>query len=60
MGTITTLTYEIYSAANKKQAIEFLRTKSVKKEWYFIEVKVGDVNNPEVVIGVDVNGHYEI
>jgi len=60
MGAITTLTYEIYNAANKKQAIEFLRTKSVRKEWYFIEVKVGDVNNPEVVIGVDINGHYEI
>jgi len=60
MGTMMTLTYEIYSAANKKQAIDFLKTKSVTKEWYFIEVKVGDINNPDVVIGVDINGNYEI
>lgn len=60
MGSVVRLTYEIYTAENKKQAIEFLKTKSVKKQWYFIEVKVGDVNDPEVVIGVDINGHYEV
>ena len=60
MGSVKRLTYKIYNAENKKQAIEFLRTKSVKKDWYFIEVKVGDVNDPEVIIGVDSGGHYEI
>lgn len=59
MGNVTTLTYEIYSAANKKQAIDFIKTKSVTKDWYFIEVNVGDINNPDVVIGLDINGQYE-
>lgn len=52
-------TYEVYSAENKKQAIEFLKTKSVKKKNYYIEVNVGDVNDPEVIVGLDIRGTYE-
>lgn len=53
-------TYEVYSAENKKQAIEFLKTKSVKKKRYYIEVNVGDVNDPEVIVGLDIQGTYEM
>jgi len=53
-------TYEVYSAENKKQAIEFLKTKSVKKKGYYIEVNVGDVNDPEVIVGLDIQGTYEM
>jgi hypothetical protein len=52
-------TYEVYSAENKKQAEEFLKTKSVKKEHYYIEVNVGDADNPEVIVGLDIQGTYE-
>ena len=53
-------TYEVYTAKNKEQAWEFIKTKSVNKEDYYIEVNVGDVNDPEVIIGLDINGTYEV
>jgi hypothetical protein len=53
-------TYEVYTAKNKEQAWEFIKTKSVNKEYYYIEVNVGDVNDPEVIIGLDINGTYEV
>jgi len=52
-------TYEVYTAENKKQAWEFIKTKSVNKERYYIEVNVGDVNDPEVIVGIDIQGTYE-
>jgi len=57
-GTVR-YTYEVYSAENKKQALEFIKTKSVKKKNYYIEVNVGDVNDPEVIVGLDIQGTYE-
>ncbi|CAD6492347.1 MAG: HEAT repeats [Candidatus Argoarchaeum ethanivorans] len=53
-------TYEVYTAKNKEQAREFIKTKSVNQKYYYIEVYVGDVNDPEVIIGVDINGTYEV
>jgi HEAT repeat protein len=53
-------THEVYSAKTKEQAWEFINTKSVNKKYYYIEVKVGDVDDPEVIVGVDINGTYEI
>jgi hypothetical protein len=52
-------TYEVYSAENKEQAWEFIRTKSVNKPLYYIEVNVGDVHNPEIIVGLDIQGTYE-
>ena len=52
-------TYEVYTAENKKQAWEFIKTKSVNKKHYYIEVNVGDVNDPEVIVGLDIQGTYE-
>ena len=53
-------TYEVYSAKTKKQAKEFLKTKSVKKKNYYIEVNVGDMDNPKVIVGLDIQGTYEM
>ena len=53
-------TYEVYTAENKKQAWEFIKTKSVNKEHYYIEVNVGDVDDPEVIVGLDIQGTYEV
>lgn len=58
-GIPTRYTYEVYTAENKKQAWEFIKTKSVNEQFYYIEVNVGDVDDPEVVVGVDINGTYE-
>jgi len=52
-------TYEVYTSENKKQAWEFIKTKSVNEKHYYIEVNVGDVNNPEVIVGLDIQGTYE-
>jgi hypothetical protein len=52
-------TYEVYTAENKKQAWEFIKTKSVNKKRYYIEVNVGDVNDPELIVGLDILGTYE-
>ena len=52
-------TYEVYSSETKKQATEFLKNKKVEKENYYIEVNVGDADNPEVIVGVDIQGTYE-
>lgn len=59
-GIPTKNTYEIYTAKNKKQALEFIKTKSVNEKYYYIEVNVGDVNDPEVIVGLDINGTYEV
>ena len=53
-------TYEVYTAENKKQAWEFIKTKSVNKKYYYIEVNVGDVDDPEVIVGLDIQGTYEV
>ncbi len=53
-------TYEVYTSENKKQALEFIETKSVDKKYYYIEVNVGDVNDPEVIVGLDIQGTYEV
>ncbi|MBN1159056.1 MAG: HEAT repeat domain-containing protein [Bacteroidales bacterium] len=60
LGTLTKLTYEVYTAKNKKQALEFIKTKSVNEKCYYIEVNVGNVNSPEVIVGLDINGTYEL
>ena len=52
-------TYEVYSSETKKQATEFLKNKKVTKKNYYIEVNVGDAENPEVIVGVDIQGSYE-
>jgi HEAT repeat protein len=53
-------TYVVYTAKNKEQARKFIKTKSVNKKHYYIEVNVGDVDDPEGIVGVDINGIYEI
>ena len=53
-------TYEVYTSENKKQAWEFIETKSVDKKHYYIEVNIGDVNDPEVIVGLDIQGTYEV
>jgi len=53
-------TYEVYTAESKEQAWEFIKTKSVNKKYYYIEVNVGDVNDPEVIVGLDIQGTYEM
>ena len=59
-GIPTRNTYEVYTAENKEQAWEFIKTKSVNKKNYYIEVNVGDVDDPEVIVGLDIQGTYEI
>lgn len=58
-GIPTRYTYEVYTAENKEQAWEFIKTKSVNKKNYYIEVNVGDANDPEVIVGLDIQGTYE-
>lgn len=58
-GIPTKYTYEVYTAKNKKQALEFIKTKSVNEKDYYIEVNVGDMNSPEVIVGLDIDGQYE-
>jgi hypothetical protein len=52
-------TYEVYTSEDKEKAWEFIKTKSVNEKHYYIEVCVGDVNDPEVILGVDIMGTYE-
>jgi len=59
LGVPIRYSYEVYTAENSEQAWDFINTKSVDKKHYYIEVNVGDVYNPEVIVGVDINGTYE-
>jgi hypothetical protein len=45
-------TYEVYTANNKQEAIKFLRSKPVTKDYYFIEVETpeGDVGRDKFEI----------
>lgn len=50
-----TFTYEVYKAKSKQEALAFLKTKSVDKQYYYIEVET-----PEGNFGRDINGIYDI
>jgi len=47
-------TKEIYEAPDKKSAIEFLKTKTILKQYYFIEIET-----PDGWVGKDIDGVYE-
>jgi tetratricopeptide (TPR) repeat protein len=47
--------YEVYRAPSSADAIAFLKTKTVKREFYYIEVET-----PEGVYGCDVEGVYKL
>ena len=48
-------TYEVYKAKSKQQALAFLKTKTVDREYYYIEVET-----PEGNFGRDINGIYDV
>lgn len=48
-------TYEVYKANSKEQALAFLKTKTVTKKLYYIEVET-----PEGSFGRDINGMYDV
>jgi hypothetical protein len=47
-------TKEIYEAPNKSVAIEFLKSKQVSKQYYYIEIET-----PDGLFGKDIDGGYE-
>jgi hypothetical protein len=48
-------TYEVYRANSKREALAFLKSKTVKWKLYYIEVET-----PEGTYGKDINGTYEV
>jgi hypothetical protein len=49
-----TCTKDIYEAPNKSMALEYLKSKNVNKQYYYIEIET-----PEGWVGKDIDGIYE-